>query len=87
MQMCLPKKIGMSRTKFYNKVKAVTGQTPLEFIQTMRLKRAAVMLRDNKDMSITDISYSLGFASVRHMSRCFKDKFGKSPQTYRREGE
>ena len=83
----LAKEIGMSRTKFYNKVKAVTGQTPLEFIQTMRLKRAAVMLRDNKDMSITDISYSLGFTSVRHMSRCFKDKFGKSPQTYRREGE
>lgn len=77
--------LGMARTKLFSKMKAITGQTPLEFILTIRLKRAAVMLLNNKEYSISEIADRLGFGSPRHFTRCFKEKYTITPQEYRRQ--
>ncbi|MFR9591719.1 MAG: two-component regulator propeller domain-containing protein [Rikenellaceae bacterium] len=75
--------MALSRTNLFNKIKAVTGQTPNDFIMTVRLKRAATILLNNPEMSIISISESIGFNSYRYFGKRFKEKFGLTPNAYR----
>lgn len=77
-------KMGMSRTRVFNKIKAVTGQTPSDFIMTIRLKRAAVLLYSNPELNISEIADKLGFSTPKYFSKCFKEKYNTTPQEYRR---
>ena len=81
----LIKILGLSRTSFFRKLKAVSGQTPTEFIQTIRLKKGADMLRRNPEMNISEISDAVGFNTPKYFAKCFKDYYGKSPLTWRKE--
>lgn len=80
------REMALGRTKLFAKIKGITGQTPNEFIQTIKLKKAAFWLKNNPELSIADITYSLGFSSPRYFSKCFKDAFGVAP-IYFRKGE
>jgi AraC-like DNA-binding protein/sugar lactone lactonase YvrE len=71
----------MSRMTFYRKIQAATGQKPTEFIRTIRLRRAAELLREGR-MSITEVSYATGFSSVSYFSRCFRTMYGMPPTQY-----
>ncbi len=77
------KEIGMSRTAFFNKWKDLTGDTPKGFILNMRLRKAADMLRNHKEMSISEVSYANGFSSPRYFCKCFKDAYKVQPSAYR----
>ncbi|MCM1501123.1 MAG: ATP-binding protein [Bacteroidales bacterium] len=77
---------GVSRTKLFSKLKAITGMTPADFILTVRLKKAAVMLKENPELNISEISDRLGFSSPRQFSKFFKEKYGIIPQEYRKGG-
>ncbi|MDD3387572.1 MAG: two-component regulator propeller domain-containing protein [Prevotella sp.] len=79
------REMGMSRTAFFKKWKTLTGQTPKSFLQTMRLQKAAEMLRARPDISIEDVSYMNGFASARYFCKCFKDVYRQQPSTYRHD--
>ena len=50
------REMAMARTNLFTKLKAITGQTPNEFILTIRLKKGALMLRNNPELNITEIS-------------------------------
>ncbi len=76
--------MALGRTKLFAKIKGVTGQTPNEFIQTIRLKKGAQWLKNAPEMSVADITYSLGFSSPRYFSKCFKEAFGVSPAFFRK---
>ena len=78
------REMGMARTNLFTKLKAVTGQTPNDFILTIRLKKGAVMLRNNLEMNIAEISDRIGFSSSRYFSKCFKDVYQVSPMSYRK---
>ena len=78
------REMGMARTNLFTKLKAVTGQTPTDFILTIRLKKGAVMLRNNLEMNIAEISDRIGFSSSRYFSKCFKDVYQVSPMSYRK---
>ena len=71
----------MSRMTLYRKIQSVTGQKPTEFIRTIRLRRAAELLREGR-MNITEISYATGFSSVSYFSRCFRTMFGVPPTQF-----
>ncbi len=71
----------MSRMTFYRKIQAATGQTPTEFMRTIRLRRAAEQLRQG-EKSVTEISYATGFSSVSYFSRCFRAMYGVPPTQY-----
>lgn len=77
--------MGVSRTGFFRKLKSITGQTPTEFIQTIRLKRGAELLLNNPDMNIGEISDIIGFNTPKYFAKCFKEHFGKSPLAWRKE--
>ena len=71
----------MSRMTFYRRVQSLTGQSPTEFMRTIRLRRAAELLHEGK-MTVTEISYATGFSSVSYFSRCFRTMFGMSPTQF-----
>ncbi len=78
------REMGMARTNLFTKLKGVTGQTPNDFILTIRLKKGAVMLRNNPELNITEIADRIGFSSSRYFSKCFKDVYHVSPLSYRK---
>ena len=83
----LIRELCMSRTYFFQKIKGITGQTPNEFLSTVRLKRAAFLLRSDLTLSISEISDKTGFSSPRYFGRCFKEAYGVSPLGYRNKGK
>ncbi len=59
------------------------GITPTKYINNVRLEEAQKLLT-NTDMSVTEISYTVGFSSVNYMSKVFKEIFGLTPSRYRK---
>ncbi|WP_277466285.1 hybrid sensor histidine kinase/response regulator transcription factor [Parabacteroides sp. PF5-6] len=80
----LARELAIGRSSLFAKFKALTGMTPNEFIQTHRLKKAAILLRERPDMQVGEISDQLGFSSSVYFSRCFKAQFGMSPAQFRK---
>lgn len=72
----------MSRITFYRRLQEQTGQTPTEFIRDIRLKKAASLLIQYPDATISDVARKVGFATPKYFSRCFKEKFGVLPKEY-----
>ena len=70
--------LGLSRVQMYRKVKQLTGQSPVEIIRVTRLKKAERLLKTTK-MTVSEISYDVGFSSPSYFSKCFKDYFGCQP--------
>ena len=76
--------MGMGRTVFFNKLKSLTGLSPVEFIREMRIKRAAQLLED-KRYNITEVTYMVGMNDSRYFAKCFKATYGMTPSEYRKE--
>lgn len=76
---------GMSRTSFYCKLKALTGQSPTEFIRVMRLKRATELLKEGR-YAINEISDMVGFSETKYFREVFKKYYKMSPSRYAKEG-
>ncbi len=66
--------------------KSIIGLTPMQYLGQLRLSEAARMLRedDSVDLSITDICCACGFQSPSHFAKEFKEKYGVTPQKYRK---
>ncbi len=83
----LSRELGMSRVHLYKKLLQITGKTPIEFIRIIRLKRAALLLRESQQ-NVSEIAYQLGFNNPKYFSKYFKDEFGVLPSVYQeREGK
>lgn len=70
--------VGMSRTQFHRKFKAITGKTASMFLRSVRLVRARKMIEQQRG-NISEIAYSVGFSSPSYFSKCFKEEFGFPP--------
>ena len=70
--------MNVSPSLLYQKLKALTGQSPLDFIRTIRFKHAMELLLLNK-YSMLEISEMCGFSSASYFSTAFKKYFGRSP--------
>ena len=73
--------LNMSRTSFYNKLKALTDQAPADYIRLIRLQRAAQLLTEQQ-YSITEISEMTGFSDAKYFREVFKKHFRVSPSQY-----
>ena len=71
----------ISRTKFYYKVKGLTGENPSVFFKRYKLNRAAQLLKERK-YNISEIADMTGFSTLSHFSTSFKKQFGVSPSEY-----
>ncbi|MGY5354187.1 two-component regulator propeller domain-containing protein [Wenyingzhuangia sp. IMCC45467] len=73
--------LGISRTNFFNKMKDITGDTPNQFISTIQMKKASVLLKET-NYPISEISVICGFNDSRYFAKMFKKYFGNSPKEY-----
>lgn len=81
----LGEEVGLSRVQLYRKVKALTGQTPVDLLKKARLERARLLV-EKTDKSISEIAYEVGFTAPSYFNKCFKDEFGVSPGVLRERG-
>lgn len=73
--------LAMSRRTLYSKVKALTGQSVVEFIRNYRLRKAAQILAE-EDISISMVMDRVGIDNASYFSRIFKKEFGESPSEF-----
>lgn len=73
----------MSHSSLYRKCQALTGKTLVEFVRSMRIKKAAMYLNET-NYSVADAAYVVGFNDVKYFSKCFRKEFGKSPAKYKK---
>lgn len=72
----------LSHTQFYRKVKSLTGMGPNELLRMIRLQKAKELLADPK-LTVSDITYSVGFSSPSYFTKCFRDAYGITPSEFR----
>jgi signal transduction histidine kinase/DNA-binding response OmpR family regulator len=80
----LQKTLNLSKTVLYRKIKALTGQSPTEFLRNFRLKRAAQILLNNGE-TVSQTAFSVGFNNLSYFAKCFKELHGVSPSAYARK--
>lgn len=76
--------VGMGRTSMYNKIKGLTGKSPVELIQEFRMEKATYYLKSGQ-FSVSETSYKVGFSDPGYFSRSFRKHFGMSPADYMRQ--
>lgn len=72
---------GMSKSKLYRNMKAITGFSPVDFIKEFRMKMA-VRFISKQQGNLSEIAYELGFTSLSYFSKCFQERFGIPPSMY-----
>ncbi|MGC3959768.1 MAG: response regulator [Verrucomicrobiota bacterium] len=77
----LAKKVAVSRRQLFRKLGAVTNIRPKALIRMVRLKRAAHLLL-NSNMTVTEITYAVGFSDVKHFRTLFRDQYGVLPSEF-----
>lgn len=76
--------LNISRSYFYKKMVKITGKKPIEFIRTIRMKRARQLLAESQ-MQVAEIAYMLGYNSPKVFSKHFKEEFGVSPSEFKNQ--
>jgi signal transduction histidine kinase/DNA-binding response OmpR family regulator/ligand-binding sensor domain-containing protein len=77
----LSEAIGINQTTLNQKLQALTGQSPHNFIRLIRLKKAALLLRQ-KTVNVTAVAYEVGYKSLSHFAKAFKEQFGETPSKF-----
>ena len=72
----------VSSSTLYNKLRALTGQNVTGFINSIRLKEACRMLRQQPDIRINELSEAVGFNTPKYFTKCFKREFGMLPKEF-----
>lgn len=78
----LAAKMGIGRSQFYRKIKALTNYSPVELLRKMRLTKARELLATT-DRSISEIAYGVGFSAPAYFTRVFREMFDESPSEMR----
>jgi len=73
----------MSMTNFRRTFKSATGKSPGEYLHTVRIKMASILLLNSSD-SILDISLKVGYPTVSSFNRHYKSILGMSPRDWRK---
>jgi len=75
------KEIGMSQASLFRKLKAIAKMSTTEFIRTIKLKKAATLIK-NKTGKMEEIAFQSGFNDISYFNRCFKKQYGVTPTEY-----
>lgn len=78
-EMCL------GRTNLFSKLKGITGQTPNDFITSIKLKRSLILLRDEPQTSVAEIATRVGFSESAYFIKRFKNTYNATPALYRKK--
>jgi signal transduction histidine kinase/ligand-binding sensor domain-containing protein/DNA-binding response OmpR family regulator len=81
----LSEKSGYSLKQVYRRIKSLTGQTAVDYIRSVRLKKAAILL-SRKTFTVAEVMYMVGFSNHSYFAKRFQEMYGKSPKQYTEEG-
>ena len=70
--------MGLERSQFYRKIKALTNYSPVELIRRLRLKKARTLLTST-EKSVSEIAYEIGFSTPAYFSKCYREAYGETP--------
>jgi len=76
--------LGLGRTTLYRRFREDFDGTPMDLVWSMRLERAAALLRENEG-TVGEVAYAVGFKTVAHFSNRFREAYGSTPATYAEE--
>ena len=79
----IAEQLGVSKSSLCHIFKAETGFSPYDYIITKRIDQAKYLLR-KMDLTISEISYQIGFQSESHFTKTFRERVGMSPTEFRR---
>lgn len=77
----LSHELEISRGHLYRKIMSITGKSPSAFIRSIRLKRGAQLLRSSR-LTVSEITYKVGFSSPKYFTKCFKAEFDTLPSQF-----
>jgi YesN/AraC family two-component response regulator len=77
----LSRALHMSRVSAYKKILSLTGKTPIEFIRSIRLKRAALLL-EKSQLTVAEVAYEVGFNNPKYFTKYFKMEYNVLPSAY-----
>ena len=80
----LAEEMGLSRSPFFKKLKSLTGFAPVDLVKEIRLTKALNYV-ETTDMNFTEIAYAVGFRDPGYFTKCFRQKYGKTPKEYRND--
>lgn len=78
----LAAEMGLGRSQFYRKIKALTNFSPVELIRNIRLKEARNLLLTS-EMTVSEIAYAVGFSTPAYFTKCYRESFGETPSDTR----
>jgi signal transduction histidine kinase/AraC-like DNA-binding protein len=79
----LAETLEISRVQLYRKMKAILGVNISDYINDIRLEHAKELLQETK-LAVSEVAYSSGFSSPNYFSTAFKNKYGMTPNTFKR---
>ena len=77
----MARKLAVSRRQLFRKLHAAAGCSPNTFIRTLRLRRAAQLLTESQ-MTVTEITYAVGFSDLKYFRTIFREYYGVAPGEY-----
>lgn len=78
----LASEFALSSRQLQRRLRETVDQSPVEFIRTLRLHRAAQLLEGNFG-NVSEVAYSVGFTSLSYFAKCFREQFGSSPSEFK----
>lgn len=76
----LAEQVNMSRSNFYRKIKSLAGMSPSDYLKTLRMYKAAELIRTGT--RISEVAAQVGFTSSSYFAKCFKAQYGVLPKEY-----
>ena len=77
----LANELGFSQKQLYRKVKQITGITPIAYVKSIKMKKAAFLLKDPQ-YSITEVMYMIGYSNMSYFIKCFSSEYQMTPKQY-----
>jgi AraC-like DNA-binding protein len=74
-------------TRFTHYCKEITNCSPMEYINRLRLRKAAKKLVQESKLPVIDVAFMCGFASTQYFNYAFKKHFKMSPNKFRKENK
>ena len=72
---------GINTKQVYRKLKSLTGMTGVQYIRNMRLRKAALLLKQQR-FTVAEVMYMVGFSNPSYFSKCFAELYGVTPSQY-----
>lgn len=78
----LAARMHLSARQLQRRLRETVDQSPVEFMRTLRLQRAAQLL-EGRYGNVSEVAYSVGFTSLSYFAKCFREEYGVSPSEFK----